>query len=107
MISLDFQKAFDSLEHIFLDVILKKFNFGPSLCGWIRTFYNTISSCTLNAGSSSPYFSIERYVRQGDPLSPYLFILSLEMLSILIRDESNTNGIKSHCHCTLMISQFF
>ena len=84
MISLDFQKAFDSLEHNFLDVILKKFNFGPFLCGWIRTFYNNISSCILNAGSTSPYFSIERGVRQGDPLSPYRFILSLEMLAILI-----------------------
>ena len=45
MISLDFKKAFDSLEHNFSDVILKKFNCGPSLCGWIRTFYNNISSC--------------------------------------------------------------
>ena len=96
MISLDFKKAFDSLEHNFLDVILKKFNFGPSLCGWIRDFYNNISSCILNAGSTSPYFSIERGVRQGDPLSPYLFVLSLEMLAILIRDEPNINGIQSH-----------
>ena len=96
MISLDFQKAFDSLEHNFLDVIFKKFNFGPSLWGWIRTFYNNISSCILNAGSTSLYFSIERGVRQGDPLSPYLFILLLEMLAILIRDEPNINGIKSH-----------
>ena len=96
MISLDFQKAFDSLEHNFLDIILKKFNFGPSLCGWIRTFYNNISSCILNAGSTSTYFSIERGVRQGDPVSPYLFILSLETLAILIRDEPNINGIKSH-----------
>ena len=96
MISLDFQKAFDSLEHNFLDVILKKFNFRPSLCGWIRIFYNNISSCMLNAGSTSPYFSIERGARQGDPLSQYLFILSLEMLAILIRDKPNINGIKSH-----------
>ena len=96
MIYLDFKKAFDSLEHNFLDIILKKINFGPSLCGWSRTFYNNISSCILNAGSTSPYFKIERGVRQGDPLSPYLFILSLEMLAILIRDEPNINGIQCH-----------
>ena len=95
MISLDFKKAFDSLEHNFLNIVLKKFNFGISFCRWIETFYNNISSCILNDGSTSRYVNIERGVRQGDPLSPYLFILSLEMLAIQIRQASSISGFKT------------
>ena len=76
----------------FIFCILEKFNFDKFI-KWIR-LYNDISSCTINNGTSSGYFSITRGVRQGDPMSPYLFILSLETLAQMIRDESQIKGLE-------------
>lgn len=90
----DFEKAFDSLRWDFLIKSLKAFNFGPSFMAWIETFYKNVSSCVMNNGFSTPYFALKRGVRQGDPLSPYLFIISLETLAIQIRNNDDIHGIK-------------
>jgi len=49
-IFLDFEKAFDTIEWIYLQKCLEVFNFGPQLRQWIRVFYSNISSCVLNNG---------------------------------------------------------
>ena len=55
LLFIDFEKAFDSIEHNFLYKALERFNFGPSFIKWIQTFYNNLSSCVLNNGFfSSP-----------------------------------------------------
>ena len=48
----------------------------------------------FNNGHSSGYFDLERGVRQGDPLSPYLFILTIELLAHHIRQDKNIKGIQ-------------
>ena len=77
LVLLDFEKAFDTGECSFLYKTLPFFGFGKSFCSWIKTFYNDISSFIINNGHSSDYFKLGRGVLQGDPLSPYLFILVL------------------------------
>ena len=59
----------------------------------MRTLYSHTESCILNNGWASNFFEIQRGVRQGCPLSPYLFILSAEVLAISIRNNSDIKGI--------------
>ena len=94
LIFIDFRKAFDTLEWHYLFSCLKAFNFGPDLIQWVRTFYQNIQSCVINNGLASDYFALEQGVRQGDPLSPYPFLLAIETLAISIRENPEIDGIK-------------
>ena len=74
LLFLDFQKAFDTLEWSFIQYTLNLFNFGNSIKKWISTFYTNSESSVLNTGFCTNSFKSSRGVRQGCPLSPYLFI---------------------------------
>ena len=69
------------------------FGFGTSLLNWIKVFYCNIESCILNNGWASNFFKLSRGDRQGCPLSPYLFILSVEILADAIRQKKEIRGI--------------
>lgn len=90
----DFEKAFDTIEWNFIQKTLSSFNFGETFKKWVRILYTDISSIATNNGYSSSPFCIERGVRQGCPLSPFLFILASELLAINIRKNSDISGIK-------------
>ena len=92
---LDFEKAFDSLEWDYLFKVLNIMNFGPSFLNWIRTFYSNISSYVINNGHSSEFFSLQRGVRQGCPLSGLLFVLAVEPLAHQIRTTNSIKGLEN------------
>ena len=58
-----------------------------------NTFYSDIQSCVINNGLCPQYFNIGRRVRQGAPLSPYLFATAVEILAIERRNQENIKGI--------------
>jgi hypothetical protein len=94
LLLLDFATAFDSLSWKFMNNVLDFFNFGTSFKKWIELFYKNIQSCVVVNGHMSDWFYIYRGCRQGDPLSPYLFILCAEILALLIKTNKNITGIK-------------
>ena len=93
LLLVDFEKAFDSVEWDFLRNALISFNFGPSIIKWFDTFYANSKSCVINNGHMSNFFSLGRGCRQGDPLSPYLFIIGVELLSLQLKANPDIKGI--------------
>ena len=81
------------------------FNFGESIQRWISPFYSNIQSSVLNNGFSTNYFALSRGVRQGCPLSPFLFVLAVELLACKIRQDKEIQGINIFQR-GLKISQF-
>ena len=94
LISIDYEKAFDKLEWSFIEHSLHYFNFPNVIIKWVNILYTNIQSCVSNNGHHSPYFTLQRGVRQGCPLSPYLFIIAAEILSINIRQNPKILGVK-------------
>ena len=105
LLFLDFEKAFDTLEWSFINQTLRHFGFGPSLLNWVELFYCNTESCILNNGWASNFFELSRGVRQGCPLSPYLFILSVEILAEAIRNKKEIKGIKIY-NTEVKVSQY-
>ena len=93
LLCLDFEKAFDSLDWSFLHKVLIEFGFKQDICKWISSFYTNIKSTVSVNGSISEWFYIGRGCRQGDPISPYLFILCVEIMGIMIRQNDRIKGI--------------
>ena len=93
LLFVDFEKAFDTIEWAFVEKTLHHFGFGSSLIKWVNLFYRDIQSCVVNNGWSAGFFELSRGVRQGCPLSPYIFILCAEVLAITIRKDNLVKGI--------------
>ena len=92
LISLDQEKAFDRVNRSFLMELLNCFGFGPSFRGWISTFYNgAYMRVLVNDFLTNPVY-LRRGVRQGDALSPMLYILCVEVLACVIRASPNIEG---------------
>ena len=98
MITMDIEKAFDSMDHVFLLKVIEKFGFGKKFIDWIRIIIKNQESCVMNGGNSTGYFILERGARQGDPISAYLFIMVLEVFFHMIRTNRDINGIKIFDH---------
>ena len=94
IINADFKKAFDSISFSFITNALAFFGFKENLIEWVKTTQNTFLASMLHSGNISPPFEFQRGVKQGDPLSPALFVISLEILSLRMRHEPLIRGYK-------------
>ena len=92
IVAIDFCKAYDSLEWNVMYKILEMYNFGPGIISWINLCYTNISSCVINNGFLSEPLTIQRGLRQGCPLSCFVFDLIIELIAIKIRKNSPIRG---------------
>ncbi|GJX47850.1 transposon TX1 [Tanacetum coccineum] len=82
----NFEKAYDIINWRFLLDIMKRMGFEEKWCKWVDSCLRSSSMSILVNGSPSEEFVFERGVRQGDSLSPFLFILATEGLNAIVTE---------------------
>ena len=92
VLSLDQEKAFDRVNHTYLFNILEQYGFSADFRKWVQILYTDIYSSVIVNNHISDRFKLTRSVRQGCPLSPLLYILSLEPVLINIRKDPQVLG---------------
>ena len=97
LVTVDIEKAFDSLDHDFL-LSVKKIGFGENFIYWIKVLLNDQQSQVINGELRTPYFKLEKGAFQGGPISAYLFIYALEVLFELIKNNANISGMTIFNH---------
>ncbi|MFS7946370.1 putative RNA-directed DNA polymerase [Helianthus anomalus] len=97
---IDIQKAYDTVSWQFLESILHTFGFHHKMVNWIMTCVTTVSYSLSINGELHGYFAGKRGLRQGDPMSPYLFTLVMEVLTLLLHQTSSHTSFKFHARCS-------
>ncbi|GLT47499.1 hypothetical protein SLA2020_211940 [Shorea laevis] len=93
----DFEKAYDHVDWSFLDWMMESFGFGTKWRGWIMECLSTARISVLVNGSPTREFEVGKGLRQGDPLSPFLFLMIGEGLKSLVQravTEGMLHGIE-------------
>ena len=91
---LDIEKAYDHVNWDCLLYLLNRMGFGSKWIQWIRTCISTVRFSIMINGSPSGFFGNSRGIRQGDPLSPLLFLLVMEVLSRMLRRTEEVGLIR-------------
>ena len=94
IVLVDFQKAFDSIDWDFISKTLKLFNFGDSIIKWINAIQQKTFSYIVQNGHISDKVLLHRGCRQGNPVSPYIFVLAAEIMAAAIRANKKIQGIE-------------
>ena len=95
IVTVDIEKAFDSLSYSFLLACLKNYGYGNNFIKWVEMLLEYQEPCIVNGSNATKYFKLQKGARESDPVSAYLFILCLEIVFILIKDNNRVKGIIS------------
>jgi hypothetical protein len=90
---IDFRKAFDSIDHKFITTVLTELGFKKDIVKWISIFFDSREAYILLGGHLSKKILLEQGVPQGDVISPYIFIIAVEILLIKVTYTKNLTGV--------------
>lgn len=94
IMQLDIAKAYDKINWTYIKKVLATFGFDHSWIRWVMALVTSTSFSILVNGSPSYIFLPSRGLRQGDPLSPFLFILMMEGLGWSIKHAKEKGKIQ-------------
>ena len=103
LVTRDIQKTFDSVNPQFLILSLKIYGFGKVFIKWVKSLLNNQELCIINEEFTTKYFKLDKGTRQCDPVSAYLFIVVLEIVFNLIKQNKNIHGLASF-HRTFFVN---
>ncbi|KAM5171776.1 A.superbus venom factor 1-like [Mantella aurantiaca] len=93
MLSMDAEKAFDRVDWGYMEGVLQRVGMGPHMRAMIQALYSNPSARVRVNGHLSEAFEISNGTRQGCPLSPIIYVLTLEPFLVRLRDNPNIQGI--------------
>jgi len=96
LFKVDFEKAYDSIDWSYLDTIMNRMSFPLLWRKWIKECVSTAIASILVNGSPIDEFPLQRGLRHGDPLSPFLFLLTAEGLNVLMNSAVENNLYKGY-----------
>lgn len=109
-IKLDMKKAYDRVCWDFLFQVLEKMGFNSGWIGWVKECVNTVKFSISANGEQVCNVSPCRGLRQGDPISPYLFLMVANVLSIMINKaiyKKSLMGVRMRKKCPIVSHLLF
>lgn len=109
-VKLDFNKAYNRVEWNFLDALMRKLSFDDRWVKWVMKCVAYVDFTMYANGEARTKVFPKRGLRQGDPLSPYLFLLVKDVHSKLIKleiDSGRLVGMRINRNCPILLHIFF
>jgi len=91
LFKVDFEKAYDSVDWGYLDEVMGKMVFPTLWRKWMKECISMTTASVLANGSPTDEFQMKRVLQQGDPFSPFLFLLAAEGVNVLMTSAVNLN----------------